>query len=83
VAAGTGTVLGILALGKKSDVDAGCSQGACSQEGLDAVSSGRTLGWVSTGAFVVAGAAAAVAVILFLTEPGEARKEPAKAAFRF
>lgn len=83
VAVGTGTVLGILALGKKSDVDANCSGGMCSQEGLDALSSGRSLGWVSTGAFVVAGAAAAVSLILFFTEPRTTERTAPTTAIRF
>ncbi len=83
VAVGTGTVLGILALGKKSDVDANCNGGLCSQDGLDALSSGRTLGWVSTGAFVVAGAAAAVSLILFFTEPRAAERTAPTTAIRF
>jgi hypothetical protein len=82
-AAGAGAVFGIMTLGKKSEVDAGCKDGLCTQNGLDAVSSGRTLGWVSTGAIALAGALTIASVVLFLRTPKAAQERSALGVYRF
>jgi hypothetical protein len=63
VGAGVGSVTGIMALGKASDVDAACPDLRCTDpKSIEERDSGRTLGWVSTISFAVAGAGAAVGV---------------------
>lgn len=58
-----GSVTGILALGRASDADRDCPNRACTDpSALDRIDGGRTLGTVSTIAFVVAGAGALVGV---------------------
>jgi hypothetical protein len=58
-----GTVTGLMALGKASSVKSACPGGECrDQAALDDVSTGRTLGTVSTVAFVVGGVGALVGV---------------------
>ncbi len=63
VGVGVGAVTGILALGKANDVADACPGGNCrSTSDLDAVDSGRTLGTVSTVAFIVGGVGAVVGI---------------------
>jgi hypothetical protein len=58
-----GTVTGLMALGKASAVKTACPGGECrDQAALDDVSAGRTLGTVSTVAFVVGGVGALVGI---------------------
>lgn len=61
--AATGAVTGLMALGKASTVKQDCPNNECaSQAALDDVSSGRTLGTVSTVAFAVGGAGALLGI---------------------
>lgn len=58
-----GSITGVMAFGKASEVDAGCpTPSSCSAAGLDAVSSGKTLGSISTVAFAVAGVGLAAGI---------------------
>lgn len=58
-----GSVTGIIALGAGSDAKDNCPSGGCkSQDDVDAAKSGQTAGTISTIAFLVAGAGAAVGV---------------------
>ena len=67
VGVGVGTVTGIMAFGKASTAKDGCPQhNTCSQAGLDAVTSGRTLGTISTIGFIVGGVGAGVGVYALL-----------------
>ncbi len=66
---GVGTVAGVATLGKKSTIDANCVGTACNVAGKDAADAARTLGLISTVGFIVGGAFAAAAVVLFVTEP--------------
>lgn len=63
-----GTVTGILAFGKASTVDAACHQTTnCPASAKSDVTSGRTLGTISTISFIVGGAGALVGVYGLLT----------------
>jgi hypothetical protein len=64
-----GGVMGGLALGQKSTVDAQCQDTACSPEGKTAADKLQTFGLVSTVGFIVGAASGVSAVVLFLTEP--------------
>ncbi|HVJ90760.1 MAG TPA: hypothetical protein VM580_13230 [Labilithrix sp.] len=56
-----GSVTGAMALGAGDDAQTACPNGRCaSQQALDEVRTGQTLGWVSTISFITAGAGAAV-----------------------
>jgi hypothetical protein len=75
-----GGVMGGLALAKKGTVTDHCGKGigaksevACDPTGLDAVSSGRTLSLVSTIGFAAGGGAVAIAAVLLLTAPSQAK----------
>ncbi len=69
----TGAVTGILAFGKASSVKSACSGTTCPRSIDGDLSSGRTLGTVSTIAFAVGGAGAAVGVLgLFLSHSSSA-----------
>jgi hypothetical protein len=57
-----GTVTGILALSAKSDLSSGCVASHCGPDQYDTLDRGRTMGTVSTIAFIVAGAGAAVGI---------------------
>jgi len=68
----TGGIAGALVLSHKSTVDSQCVGKECTQKGLDAAHSGKTLGVVSTVGFVVAGLGLGGATFLFLTAPTSA-----------
>jgi hypothetical protein len=57
-----GTVTGLMAMSAGSDAESKCPTLKCDQKTLDDIESGRTLGTVSTIAFIVAGAGAALGV---------------------
>ncbi|AKV04640.1 hypothetical protein AKJ09_11303 [Labilithrix luteola] len=66
-----GGVTGVLTIGRKNTTDEHCNTTGCDSEGFDASKEGRTLGTVSTVAFV-AGAALAVggvSILLFAPKP--------------
>jgi hypothetical protein len=63
----TGAVAGALVLSHKSTVDAECSGKLCSQKGLDAAHSGKTLGVVSTVGFAVGVVGLGASTYLFLS----------------
>lgn len=63
-----GVVTGILAMGKASDVKDGCPNNHCANQKLvDEASSGKTLGTVSTIAFIVGGVGVGVGVVGLFT----------------
>lgn len=64
---GVGAVTGLMALSAGSDAEKACPDLRCSRQALDDVESGRTLGTVSTIAFVVAGVGAGVGVFGLLS----------------
>jgi hypothetical protein len=65
-----GTVGGLLAFGKKSDVERACSHGPDASDCTSLRGSGNRAADISTGAFIGGGAALAVGAVLFLTTPG-------------
>ena len=71
VGVGVGSVTGIMTLGKGSDAKTACPGGACKdQAAADDAKSGKTLGTISTIAFIVGGAGAAVGIYgLFFAKP--------------
>jgi hypothetical protein len=74
-----GSITGIMALSKKSSVDDDCVDDRCPPSTHDDIDSGRTLGDVSTIAFIVGGAGAAVGVYgLFSGGAPEAEKAGAQ-----
>jgi hypothetical protein len=81
VAALIGTTFGIVAANQKSDATDLCAGKICSPSGWDKLSSAKTSADISTVGFLVAGAAAGVAVYFVLNprHPDEPRK-PAAAA---
>jgi hypothetical protein len=67
VGLGVGAITGILALGKKSDLDSACKDKICpSSAQKDTIDSGKTLGTVSTVGFVVGIVGAGVGAVLLL-----------------
>jgi hypothetical protein len=72
-----GSVTGVMALSKKSSVDEQCVDNRCPPSTHDDIDSGRTLGNVSTIAFVVAGVGAGVGVYGLLAGGGEPAAEKA------
>lgn len=70
----TGTITGILAVGKHSDAESACPKDVFAfrcptQAGTDAWNDATTMGNVSTIAFIVAGVAVAGAAVLYFTSP--------------
>ena len=65
---GVGTVTGLMASSKKSDLESQCdANGACPESARDTLDSGKTLGTVSTIGFVVGAVGVAAGVFLYLT----------------
>lgn len=67
VGLGIGTVFGVLALGKKSDLDDNCKNKVCGIAQQDSIDSGKTLGAVSTVGFAVGIVGIGVGTVLLLT----------------
>jgi hypothetical protein len=65
---GVGTVTGLMATSKKSDLESACDDnGACPESSRDTLDSGKTLGTISTVGFVVGAVGIAAGVVLYLT----------------
>ena len=73
-----GSVTGALVLSKKSKVSDGCHAGVCTQSGLDAANSGKSLATVSDIGFGVGIAGLAVGAVLWLTGGSDASAEHAR-----
>ena len=68
-AAAVGAITGLVAINAGSDAETACPALRCSRAALDDVETGRTIGTVSTIAFVVAGASAAIGIYGLLRSP--------------
>jgi hypothetical protein len=68
----TGTITGVVALAKAGSLDSQCTDNQCPRSAEGDLSTSRTMGTVSTIAFVVAGAGVAVAVVSWLWRPDAA-----------
>jgi hypothetical protein len=67
-----GAVTGIMALGKKKDVDANCDADKwCTQSGTDAAHDGKKLGQLSTAGWIVGAVGIGAGAILILTSPSK------------
>jgi hypothetical protein len=64
-----GVIGGVLALGKKSDLDSQCTNGHCPESASSTHDSYKTMGLVSTIGFVAAVAGGGVGLTLMLTAP--------------
>ncbi|HEY4104023.1 MAG TPA: hypothetical protein VGM44_09030 [Polyangiaceae bacterium] len=75
----TGAIAGVLVLNKKSTVNSECVGKACSQAGLDAANSGKTLGVVTTVGLVTGAVGLGAATYLFVSAPapGESTRSSA------
>ena len=81
VGLGVGTVFGILALGKKSDLDSACANKVCAPAQQDTIDSGKTFGIVSTVGLAVGVAGVGVGAFLLLTSgPSSASARAGKPA---
>jgi len=72
-----GTITGILAAGKASDLKAACTNGICGADQQSNIDSYKTMGTISTVGFIVGGVGVAAGLVLILTAP----KAPAKTAW--
>jgi hypothetical protein len=77
-----GAATGAAVLSKRAVVASNCVNHICTQAGLDAADSGKTLGGVSTGSFVVGGLGLVAAGILFLTDRPSSGPAPTAGSFR-
>jgi hypothetical protein len=68
----TGTITGLFALSKAHKLEGECTGTTCPRSAEADLSSSRTMGTVSTIAFVVAGAGAVLAVVSWVTRPSGA-----------
>jgi hypothetical protein len=64
-----GSVTGAIAIGKASSLGGSCQNKACPPSASDDLSTGRTMGNLSTVSFVVAGVGAAVGIVALLLAP--------------
>ncbi len=73
-----GTITGLLAMGKHSDLEEACPEGKCTSDKQGDVDSYKTMGTLSTVGFIVAGVGAAAGAVLWFTAPKEsASNKPA------
>ena len=63
----TGSVLGVMALNRKSALSDECPENLCPASSRDRLDSARGIGTAATVSFVVAGAAAGLGTILYFT----------------
>jgi hypothetical protein len=68
VGVGVGAIFGLMALGKKSDLDEACPNKVCPGGESSTIDSGKTLGTVSTIGFIVGGVGIGVGTYLFVAE---------------
>lgn len=68
----TGVVAGVLTLGKKSTVNSECVGKECTQAGVDAASSGKTLGVITTVGLITGAVGLGAATYLFVSAPSPA-----------
>lgn len=81
VGIGLGTVFGVLALGKKNDLDDACKNKVCpSSTQQDTIDSGKTFGTVSTIGFVIGGIGVALGTYFVLAGPPSSSTSAAAAA---
>lgn len=64
-----GTITGLVAIGKKSDLNSMCTDGRCPPSAQDTVDSYNTMGTLSTVGFIVGGVGIAAGAVLWLTAP--------------
>lgn len=80
-----GSITGVMALGKGSDAKDNCqdigSNHVCNQTGKDAADSGKTLGTISTIAFIAGGVGVGVGVVGLFMGGKKTEKEAAKLDF--
>ena len=67
VGLGVGSVTGLIAAGKKSDLEAGCPDGQCPPGQHDTLDGAKTLGNVSTVGFLVGGAGVVLTIVGFVS----------------
>jgi hypothetical protein len=77
-----GSVMGVMALGKKSTVDKECNDLACSDAGMTAVDDGKKFALVSTIGFGVGAAGLATSVILLLASSDSPKPSDARTKIR-
>jgi hypothetical protein len=63
----TGSVLGVMALNRKSELSEECPENLCPASSRDRLDSARGIGTAATVSFVVAGAAVGLGTILYFT----------------
>jgi hypothetical protein len=63
----TGSVLGVMALNRKSELSDECPENVCPASSRDRLDSARGIGTAATVSFVVAGAAAGLGTVLYFT----------------
>lgn len=73
---GASLVFGGLASSKWSDAKSHCTDGRCDQEGVDLAGSARTMGNISTVAFIAGAGALAAGVYLYLSAPAAREGNP-------
>jgi len=71
-----GTVTGVVALGKHSDLAKVCGGGSCPPDQQSNVNSYHAMGTLSTVGFIVGGVGAAAGVILLLVQPSAPQLSP-------
>lgn len=84
VGVAVGAITGLMAIGKNNDAKTACpNEGRCaSKDGVDANDSAKSLGTVSTIAFVVGGLAVATGIVLVVTAPKSTEKGAQAKALR-
>jgi hypothetical protein len=81
VGVGVGSVFGVMALGKRSDLDATCTSRVCPPTSKDAISSLKTTSTISTIGFIAGGVGLALGATLFIVgRPSSSEERGASAS---
>ena len=76
-----GAVTGALTMSQAGDIKSRCTDNRCLPEDEDDAEAAKTLGHISTAAFVIGGAAVAAGVVLLVLSPGGGSADGAAGAF--
>lgn len=80
VGVGVGSVFGLMAASKKSDLEAACKDRVCGPDQQDNIDTGKTFGTVSTVGFVIGAVGLVAGAYLYLTSGNAVNANVARAA---
>jgi hypothetical protein len=83
VGLGIGTIFGIIASGKKSDLDTGCTNKTCPESQRSTLDSAKSNATISTVGFVIGGVGIAAGAVLYILASGSSSASTGQAKLTF